>query len=187
MNSTYGMIGLNRRSDCMDRLLMITYVEISRLMHPEFKIQEVFPERFANPINKRLSVFIRFASLEGNISCVLNSKCINFHILHIIKWFLFLQSLFYTVLAFSNDIIKFCDVRSSTFVGRRDGGLREIFLCSWRKYFLLGIINYISRRNYWKASGMLYCLPTVLSTLKNLFFFFFFFFFFCLALYTKDF
>ena len=40
-------------------------------MHPEFKILEIFPERFANLINKRvnsMSLFIRFASLEENTS-----------------------------------------------------------------------------------------------------------------------
>ena len=39
-------------------------------MHPEFKIQEIVPERQANPINKRVhstSLFLRFASLEGII------------------------------------------------------------------------------------------------------------------------
>ena len=48
-------------------------------MHPGFKIQVIFHERFANPISKRVhstSLFIRFASLVGNISCILNSVCI---------------------------------------------------------------------------------------------------------------
>ena len=51
-------------------------LNIQRLMHPEFKIQEIF----ANPINKvvhNTTLFIRFASLEGNISCILNPVCIN--------------------------------------------------------------------------------------------------------------
>ena len=53
-------------------------------MHPEFKIEEIFPERVANPINKRVlystSLFIRFASIEGNVSCVLSLVCINLYI-----------------------------------------------------------------------------------------------------------
>ena len=54
-------------------------------MHTEFKIQEIFPERFANLLKKlvhRTSLFIRFASLEGDISCTLNSACINLYITH---------------------------------------------------------------------------------------------------------
>ena len=50
----------------------------------EVKIQEIFLEKFANPINKRVHstiLFIRFASLKGNISCILNSVCINIYYL----------------------------------------------------------------------------------------------------------
>ena len=41
-----------------------------------------------------------------------------------VKIFFFLQILFY---ALSNDISKFCDVTSSTHVGRRDNVLNEVF------------------------------------------------------------
>ena len=108
-------------------------------MHPEFKIQEILPERFANPINKRghsTSLFIRFASLEGNISCILNSVCINLYITcHKMSCFFFLRILFYGL---SNDVKKFCDVTSSTLIARRDSVLKEIFP-PW---------NYISRKSY---------------------------------------
>ena len=43
------------------------------LNHIGFQIQEIFPSRLANPINKlmlRTRLFIRFATLSGNISCI---------------------------------------------------------------------------------------------------------------------
>ena len=43
------------------------------LLHIDFQIQETFPERVVNPINKRVrstSLFMGFASFEGNISCI---------------------------------------------------------------------------------------------------------------------
>ena len=53
-------------------------------MHTEFKIQEIFLSRPANLINEVVlctHLFIRFASLSKNISCILNSGCINLYIL----------------------------------------------------------------------------------------------------------
>ena len=79
-------------------------------MHSEFKIQEIIPKRFAkNQINKSvhsMSLFIRFASLEGNISCILKSVCINFYIIYHKNDF-YLQILFY---ALSDGVSKFCNV-----------------------------------------------------------------------------
>ena len=52
------------------------------LIHTDFKMQEIFPSRLANPINKlalRTCLFIRFATLSGNISCIL-SMWINLYI-----------------------------------------------------------------------------------------------------------
>ena len=40
------------------------------------------PKKFANPINKQvhcMSLFIRFASREGNISHILNSMCVDLY------------------------------------------------------------------------------------------------------------
>ena len=81
-------------------------------------------------------LFIRFACLEGHISSILNSVCINLYITYHKNDF-FLRVPFY---ALSNGVNKFCDVMSSTLIARRDSVVKE--------YFLLGIINYISRRNY---------------------------------------
>ena len=95
-------------------------------MHPKFKIQEIFPEGFANPINKRVhstSLFIRFTSLEAYVSCILNSVCINLYITYYKNAF-FLRILFY---ALSNDTNTFCDATSSILVARRDNVLKEIF------------------------------------------------------------
>ena len=53
------------------------------VIHDEFKIQEISLERFADLIHKRVhstSLFIRLANLEGNISCKLNSACMNLYI-----------------------------------------------------------------------------------------------------------
>ena len=52
-------------------------------MHTEFKIQEIFPSRLANLINKLVlysRLFIGFANLSGNISSILNSGCINLYL-----------------------------------------------------------------------------------------------------------
>ena len=116
-------------------------------MHPEFKIQEIFPERFANPINKQvhytLSLFnVRFSSLEGNISSVLNPMCINLYITYHKNNF-YLQTLLY-----SFEVFKQCFITSSTSIMRRDSNLNQIFLCYRRKYFLQGIINYNSNKKY---------------------------------------
>ena len=51
----------------------------------EIKIRKIFPERVANLINKinesdSRSLFIRFSSLDRNISRVLNTRCINLNI-----------------------------------------------------------------------------------------------------------
>ena len=43
------------------------------LNHIDFQIQEIFLSRLANPINKhvlRTRLFIGFATLSGNISCI---------------------------------------------------------------------------------------------------------------------
>ena len=97
------------------------------------KYRKNFPERFANPINKRVhstSLFRIFASLEGNISCILNSVCINLYItyhrndLFFFSFFFLSQTLFY---AFSIDVNKFSDVTSSTLIKRRDSVLKEMF------------------------------------------------------------
>ena len=62
--------------------------KIKRLIHIDFQIQEIFPETVANPINKRVhstSLFIEFASLEGNISCIWKSMWINRYIIFFFK------------------------------------------------------------------------------------------------------
>ena len=49
---------------------------IKRLIHIDFQIQEIFPSRLANPINKRVrstSLFIGFATLSENSSCILKT------------------------------------------------------------------------------------------------------------------
>ena len=88
-------------------------------------------------------VLISFASLKGNISCILIQAVLTY-ILHIIKMllFLFLQILFYTIVTFSNDINKFCNITSFTLIAQCDSVLKEIYLCSKRKYFFLRNISY---------------------------------------------
>ena len=84
-------------------------------MHPELKTQEIFPQRFANPINERvhsMSLFIRVTCLERNISCIFNYVCINLYVTYHKNDF-FLRILFYPL---SNDINKFCNVTSSTLI-----------------------------------------------------------------------
>ena len=44
------------------------------LIHIDFQIQEIFPERVANPINKR------FATRSGNISCIWKSMWISLYL-----------------------------------------------------------------------------------------------------------
>ena len=53
------------------------------LIHNDFQIQEIFPERVANLINKLVlhtRLFIGFATLSGNISCIWKSMWINLYI-----------------------------------------------------------------------------------------------------------
>ena len=53
-----------------------------KLIHTEFKIQVIFPSRLAILINKLMlctHLFIRFANFLENISCILNSGCINLY------------------------------------------------------------------------------------------------------------
>ena len=69
-----------------------------------------------------MSLFIRFVSLEGNISFILNLVCINLHIAYH-KVIFFLWILCY---ALSNDVNKFCKVKSSKLVVLRDRVLKEI-------------------------------------------------------------
>ena len=52
-------------------------------IHIDFQIQEIFPSRLANPINKlvlRIRLFIGFATLSGNISYICKSIWINLYI-----------------------------------------------------------------------------------------------------------
>ena len=77
------------------------------------------------------SLFIRFASLEGNISCILNSVCINIYYMSK-KWFL-LQILFF---ALSNNAKKFSDFTSSTLIARRASILKKIFPLGNNKLYL---------------------------------------------------
>ena len=58
-----------------------------RLIHLWFKIQEIFPEGVANHVNKRVRMheFVfntRFASPEGNISCIFNTRQVNLFIIY---------------------------------------------------------------------------------------------------------
>ena len=107
---------------------------IERLMHPEFKIQEIFPKRFANAINKPVHskcLFIRFVNLEGNISCILNPVCINLYITYH-KNDVFLHILFQ---ALSNKVNKFCKVTSSTLTVPCDSIQKEIFPTGNYKFY----------------------------------------------------
>ena len=64
-------------------------------MHHEFKIQEIFHKW----INKQMlctGLFIRFESLEGNISCIFNSVCINLYITYHKNDFVSLDSVLYS-------------------------------------------------------------------------------------------
>ena len=70
-----------------------------------------------------MSLFIKFASLEGSISCILNSLCINLYVTFHKNDF-FLRILFN---AYSNDISKFCNITYATLVGQLDNVLKEIF------------------------------------------------------------
>ena len=78
-------------------------------------------------------MFIRFTCLEENISCILNSVCINIYITYHKNDF-FLQFLFY---ALSNDVSKFYDITSSTLVTLGDSILKEIFPPRNSKLFFL--------------------------------------------------
>ena len=52
------------------------------LNHTDCQIQEIFPSRLANPINKlvlRTHLFIGFATLSRNISCIWKSMWINLY------------------------------------------------------------------------------------------------------------
>ena len=64
----------------------------------DFQIQEIFPERVANPINKRVrstSLFIGFASLEGNISFIWKPMWFNQYItFFFIEYFKFISICF---------------------------------------------------------------------------------------------
>ena len=84
-----------------------------KLKHPEFEIEEVFPKSVANLIN--------------NISCILNPRCIKTYILHVVNMIFFFQVLFYTLLAFSNDVSKFCIVTSSRGLSARLALVRWLF------------------------------------------------------------
>ena len=67
-----------------------------------------------------MTLFIRFASLQGNISCILNPMCISVYIYTYHKKCFCLQILFYIPLTFSNDINKFYDMSLSTLVAWRN-------------------------------------------------------------------
>ena len=76
-----------------------------KLINTEFKIQEIFPSRLSNLINKlmgRTSLFIGFANLSGSISCSLTSECINLY-----KFLSQTEPIDYNQLMFTNiEIIK---------------------------------------------------------------------------------
>ena len=63
-------------------------------------------------------------------------------------FFFFILILSVTLATFSNDVDVFCDITSFKLVARRNGLVKETFLYSRSKYFLLGIICYVYRRNY---------------------------------------
>ena len=53
------------------------------LIHTDFQIHEIFPSRLANPINKlvlRIRLFIGFATLLRNNSCIWKSMWLNLYI-----------------------------------------------------------------------------------------------------------
>ena len=56
-----------------------------------------------------MSLFIRFASLQGNIFSI-KAQCLLTYILHIIKMIFSSDSVLYTHLTFSNDISTFCNI-----------------------------------------------------------------------------
>ena len=74
-----------------------------RLMH--FEIQEINPERATNPTLKEMQMH-EFANLEGNISCVSNSRCINPYIIHYKNDLFFVKILFCDPLTFLGDVNK---------------------------------------------------------------------------------
>ena len=121
------------------------------LMNPEFIPARLYFSRDfqIRSINKCISTtsFIRFASIKGNISGILNIICINLYCTYHknVCFCFFVQILFYTLLTFSNDFNKFWDVTSSVLVARSDIVLKETFLCFRRQYFLQEILNCISR------------------------------------------
>ena len=57
----------------------LLYELLIKLKHPKFKIQEIFPSRPANLINKCTHLFIRFANVLGNTSSILNSGYFNLY------------------------------------------------------------------------------------------------------------
>ena len=93
-------------------------------MHPEFKLQEIFPPEICKS-NKQASPLALDLQFSKEMFPVFQTQGVLTYILHIIKMFVFLQIPFYTFLMFSNDIYKFCDVTSSTHITQHDSGLRK--------------------------------------------------------------
>ena len=57
-------------------------MQLYKLIQQEFKIQEIFPSRLANLINKHVLMHSDMKNLMGNSSCILNSgniNCSSFH------------------------------------------------------------------------------------------------------------
>ena len=117
-------------------------------------MQEIFPDRVGNPINKRVrqSELMRFASLEGNKKKTdrlhaIRTLVVVFFFFFFFFFVLFHQIQFYTLSTLSRDINTFYDVVSSALVLRFDNPLKEIFPGSSENYFHLGIVSPVSRRS----------------------------------------
>ena len=110
---------------------------IQRLAHPEFThtmYTGCISRQIANSINKR------FASLEGNISCVLKSRCINLYINNIDMIFPFRFSFTHGLMTLSNHVSKIYDVTSATLIELCDSALKG--------FYALGFKIYISSRKH---------------------------------------
>ena len=73
---------LFKKSDRMELNLKCSMKKnvIYWIIHIDFQIQKIYPSRLANPINKLMlhtRLFIGFATLSGNISCIWKSMWIN--------------------------------------------------------------------------------------------------------------
>ena len=92
---------------------------------------------------------IRFARLEGNISCILNSVCINSYITYH-EMIFFLRILFYNL---SNDVNILRHYVIHTRRARRDSVLKETFPPgNYKLYFLQKLLKIASERLYFILS-----------------------------------